>query len=176
MGSIVPAITQTVGLINTVNSAFNAVGNLRSNVSDSSDSAAEAARRQMIAEQNQALLQLQHQQALSEQQRAESTALEKQKIALEAAQSEEQRQAALRRAVARQKASFGGSGVSATGGSADAVLLGLFDESADELKQREALDSLRTTALDLDTAQTKSVNVLQATQLAERNKLQRLFS
>ncbi|MCD8566477.1 MAG: transporter [Alphaproteobacteria bacterium] len=176
MGSIVPAITQTVGLINTVNSAFSAVNNLRGNVQDTSGSAEDAARQQMIAEQNQALIQLQQRQALDEQQQADSTALEKQKIALEASQAEEQRQAALRRAVARQKAAFGGSGVSSTGGSADAVLLGLFDESESDLKQREALDNLRTTALDLDTAQTKSVNVLQATQLAERSKLQRLFS
>lgn len=176
MGAIVPAITSTVGLINTVNSAFNAVSNLRGNVQDASGNAAELAQRQMIAEQNQALLQLQQRQALEERQRAETAMLEKQKIALDAQQAERQRQSALRRAVARQKAAFGGSGISSVGGSAEAVLLGLFDESEDELRQRETLDNLRHTALDLETAQAKSVNVLQATQLAERNKLQRLYS
>lgn len=176
MGGIVPAITSAVGLINTVNSAFGAVNNLRSNVQDTSGAAAEKARQKALAEQNQALVQLQQRQALEEQQGAQASALEKQKIALDAAQSEEQRQAALRRAVARQKAAFGGSGISPAGGSADAVLLGLFDESDDELKRREQLDSLKTKALDLDTSQTRSVNVLQSTQLAERNKLQRLYS
>jgi hypothetical protein len=176
MGGIVPAITSTVGLINTVNSAFSAVSNLRGNVQDTSNAAADAARQQMIAEQNQALIQLQQRQALDEQQGVQAAALEKQKIALDSAQAEEQRQAALRRAVARQKAAFGSSGISPSGGSADAVLLGLFDESEDELKRREQLDSLKTTALDLDTSQTRSVNVLQSTQMAERNKLQRLYS
>lgn len=173
MGAIVPAITSTVGLINTVNSAFNAVGNLRSNVSDVSY---DSARQQMIAEQNQALIQLQQRQALDQEQQAQASALEKQKIALDAQTAEAQRQSALRRAVARQRASFGGSGITSSGGSADAVLLGLFDESEDELRQREALDNLRSSALDLETAQAKSVNVLQATQLSERNKLQRLYS
>ncbi|MCD8498050.1 MAG: transporter [Alphaproteobacteria bacterium] len=176
MGAIVPAITSTVGLINTVNSAFNAVSNLRSNVQDTSNNAADLARQQMIAEQNQALIQLQQRQSLDEQQRAEASALEKQKLALDASQAEEKRQAALRRAVARQKAAFGGGGIASSGGSADAVLLGLFDESEEELQQREALDNLRNTALDLEGVQAKSVNVLQATQLAERNKLQRLYS
>src|SRR5690554_3826000 len=111
MGAIVPAITSTVGLINTVNSAFNAVSNLRSNVQDTSNNAADLARQQMIAEQNQALIQLQQRQSLDEQQRAEASALEKQKLALDASQAEEKRQAALRRAVARQKAAFGGGGI-----------------------------------------------------------------
>ncbi|HRQ60224.1 MAG TPA: transporter, partial [Alphaproteobacteria bacterium] len=74
--------------------------------------------------------------------------------------------------VARQRAAYGGSGISSSGGSAEAVLLGLFDESEDDLRRREQLDGLRNTAIDLDTSQTRAVNVLQATQLAEKNKLQ----
>lgn len=177
MGAIVPAITSTLGLVNTVNSAFNAVNYLRGNVQDlGSNNAADQARARAIAEQNQSLIQLQQRQALDESQKAQQTALEKQKLALDAAQNEEQRQAALRRAVSRQRAAYGSSGTGSTGGSAQAVLLGLFDETEDDLKARESLDTLRNTALDLDVSQNKSVNVLQATQLAERNKLQRLYS
>lgn len=177
MGAIVPAITSTLGLVNTVNSAFNAVSSLRSNVQGAGgNSASDQAYRQLVAEQNQSLKQLQERQALEQQQKAEGAALEKQKLALDASKTEVERQAALRRAVARQRAVYGGSGISSSGGSADAVLLGLFDESEDDLMRREQMDNLRSTALDLDSAQTRAVNVLQATQLAERNKLQRLYS
>lgn len=171
MGSIVPTLTQAVGALNTVNSAFSAVNSLKNNAGYGDDGAV----RQLMAEQDLALKQLQQRQAQGETQAAQDITLQKQQLALESAQAEEKRQAALRRAVARQRASFGGSGISSTGGSADAVLLGLFDESEEELQNREALDNLRNRALDQDLQQTKSVNVLQATQLAARSNLQRLF-
>ena len=53
------------------------------------------------------------------------------------------------RAVARQRANFGSSGISSDSGSGQAVLLGLFDETEDELARREQLDNLRNRALDL---------------------------
>ncbi len=121
-----------------------------------------------------ALKQLQAQQNLNQQQLAEQTALERERIALQSSQDEESRRAALRRAVARQKAQFGASGIT-SGGSSDAVLLGLFNETDDELQRRNQLDTLRNAALDLDIAQQRSVNILQATQLQEKQKLGRLF-
>ncbi len=60
-------------------------------------------------------------------------------------------------------------------GSAQAVLLGLFDESEDERTKREELDSLRLTALDQNIGQSRALNVLQRTQLAERQRLMRQF-
>ncbi len=123
-----------------------------------------------------ALQQLQQQQALQQQQLAQDNALTRQQIALEAAQDEEDRRAALKRAVARQRANFGSQGISqSNAGSAQAVLLGLANETEEELAQREALDNLRSTALDLNESQTRSLNVLQATQLAQRNNVTSLY-
>lgn len=121
--------------------------------------------------QEQALKQLQAQQNLQYQVAQENAALEKQQIALEAQNSEEERKRALRRAVARQKTIFGSSGIGGQGGSSQAVLLGLMNESDEERQQREALDTLKTAAIDSDLAQQKRLNVLQRTQLQEKNKL-----
>ncbi|MCB1782379.1 MAG: hypothetical protein KDI13_00135 [Alphaproteobacteria bacterium] len=136
----------------------------------------ELSRRQTQASQDLALKQLQAQQTLQERQLAAQNALEKEKIATQAAQSEADRKSALRRAVARQRANFGAQGVGSGAGSSQAVLLGLFDESDAEKQKREQLDALRTTALDQDLAQNKAQNVLQRTQLAQRNSLDDLSS
>lgn len=120
------------------------------------------------------LKQLRERQQLSQQQYEQNAALQREQINLNATQNEEERRAALRRAVARQRAQFGASGVG-NGGSTDAVLLGFSEESADELTQRTQLDNLRNRALDSDLSQQRSMNLLQATQLAERQNLNRLF-
>lgn len=131
--------------------------------------------KQMRAEQDLALSQLQAQQKLQAEQLAAQTALDKQKIATDAAAAEQDRRNALKRAVARQRASFGAQGVS-SGGSSSAVLLGLFDESEDERKDREVLDTLKTAALDQQISQNESLNLLQQQQLREKQKLTRLYS
>ncbi len=124
--------------------------------------------------QDQALEQLQERQALQQQQQAQDAALQKQQIALSAAQNEEERKAALKRAVARQRASFGSQGVGSGAGSSQAVLLGMFEETEDELSRREELDNLRLNAVDLNVSQSNALNVLQRTQLQERNNLNNL--
>lgn len=124
--------------------------------------------------QDQALEQLQERQALQQQQRAQDAALQKQQIALSASQDEEKRKAALKRAVARQRASFGSQGVGSGAGSSQAVLLGMFEETEDELSRREELDNLRLNAVDLNVNQSNALNVLQRTQLQERNNLNNL--
>jgi hypothetical protein len=73
--------------------------------------------------------------------------------------------------VARQRANFGAQGVSAGGGSAQAVLLGLFEESEEERARRERLDGLRVRVLEDDLAGRRASNVLQRTQLQERAKV-----
>lgn len=129
------------------------------------------ARGQAEDRRDQSLKQLQEQQRLQQEQAAQDAALQRQQIATNTAQSEEERRAALRRAVARQRANFGSQGVSSAGGSSQAVLLGLFDESEDEARRREELDQLRLTGIDQGLTQRSSLNVLQRTQLAERNNL-----
>ncbi|MCB1592224.1 MAG: transporter [Alphaproteobacteria bacterium] len=120
-----------------------------------------------------ALDQLKRQQNLQQKQLEERAALERQQIALNTQQAEEQRKQALRRAVSRQRASFGSQGVGSASGSSQAVLLGLFDESDEERLRREELDALRSTALDQNISQSRALNVLQRTQLAERQRLAR---
>lgn len=155
-GGLIPTLTSVV-------STFRAAENVFGSLNPRSDD-------------NLALSQLQERQRLAQQQSGQDANLDRERIALQNSQNEETRRAALRRAVARQRAQFGSSGIaSGTGGSADAVLLGLFDETEDELTRRNQLDNLRNRALDLNLNQQRSVNVLQATQLSERQNLGRLF-
>lgn len=118
-----------------------------------------------------ALAQLQEKQELGEQQATQQAALERQQIAVAAQANEEERRAALKRAVARQKSLFGASGAAQGTGSSQAVLLGLYNETEDELAQREKLDALRMNALDQNLAQQRSINVLQYEQLRQRQNL-----
>lgn len=177
MGSINPlsSIIQPLTAFNS--SLSSALGPLNqatallqgANLVDNSDDA----RRQQIRQQDQlALQQLKQQQRLSEQQNAQNAQLERQIMQEETRQANEARQSSLRRAVARQRAEFGGSGISSSSGSAQAVLLGLFEESDEEREERERLDNLRSSALDQSASQLQSRNVLEATQAAQRNQLQ----
>lgn len=123
-----------------------------------------------------ALEQLQQRQALQERQAIENANQTRSEIAEAAKIDAEKRRSALKRAVARQRASFGGSGISSSGGSSEAVLLGFFDETQDELDQRQRLDSLRSNALDLGVAQQQSLNLLQREQLRQSQKMNDLAS
>ena len=160
MGAITPitsGLNSVVGTLNTLNQTVGLVQTLAGN----------SPARQS---QDLALRQLQERQRLEQANLSQRNALERERIAAQAEQSEQDRQRALRRAVARQRASFGSQGVSQSGGSSEAVLLGLVDESEEELNNREALDNLRTRALDLNQSQASSVNLLQATQHQQRQE------
>ena len=126
---------------------------------------------------NQALEQLQERQAVQESQAAADAQLRQQSLALDASEEEKGRKSALRRAVASQRANFGSSGIaSGGGGSSEAVLLGLVEESQEDEKYSDKLNALKSAAIDQDLAQNKTLNVLQRTQLQERNNLSRLYS
>ena len=122
-------------------------------------------------QQQQALRELQQKQDLDMRARQENAELEREKIELDTQDAERRRRDALKRAVARQRASFGSAGVGSGAGSSQAVLLGLFEESDAERAEREKLDNLRVRAQETDLAQTQRLNVLQRTQLQERNKI-----
>lgn len=161
MGAITPiatGLTSIAGTLGTVNQIVNTAQALGGN------SSAER-------EQELALRQLQQRQALSASQNANAAALDRQKFAADALNAEEDRKRALRRAVARQRANFGGQGISSNNSSAQAILLGLFDESEEELNQRTRLDTIRSASIDQDLSNQSSLNVLQRTQLQERQKL-----
>lgn len=106
----------------------------------------------------------------------EQAALQKEQLRLSSEQAESTRRAALRRAMARQRATYGASGIDSGSGSAQAVLLGMFDENEEELQQRNALDALKTAAIDQGVSQKQRINTLQLTQLKERDRLKNVGS
>ena len=166
MGAITPIVGTLTTLATAATAVSQAANTFQSLVGNGPDDRAD----------DLALRQLQERQALQQTQLQQDNALQREQIAFQAAQDEEERRAALRRAVSRQSATFGARGISQdSGGSAQAVLLGLFDETEDELANREALDNLRNRALTLDETQSRSLNLLQATQLSQRQNLNNLF-
>ncbi|MGH1403624.1 MAG: hypothetical protein ACRBDL_05225 [Alphaproteobacteria bacterium] len=123
------------------------------------------------AQSSQSLKQLEQQQALEERQLTQDANREKDRIALDASVAEQDRKDALKRSVARQRANFGAQGVGAGGGSSQAVLLGITEESEEEKVQREALDALKVKAVDEQVQQEKELNVLQREQLKEQSQV-----
>lgn len=159
MGGITTGLSAALPSLGTTLSAANALsGFIKPRVND-----------------NLALKQLQDKQAESLRQTQEDNALSKAEIQVNAQDAERKRQDSLKRAVARQRTQFGSQGISTTGGSSQAILLGLFDESEDDRLQRDRLDGIRTSALDQNVAQQGRLNLLQSSQLAEKQRISRLF-
>lgn len=90
------------------------------------------------------------------------------------AAEEQRRVEALRRAMAKHRASFGARGVTAAGGSGEAILLGLVGESDRERQTAIAADRLQTQALQQRVSDLNRRNLLEQSQLAERHRIQRL--
>lgn len=170
MGATVSTLT---GLAGTLSSAVGAVNSIGSTLGITEARAEEQRRDELRAQQDLALAQLQAEQKLGTRQAQSDAALDREKIALDAQSAEDERRKALKRAVARQRASFGSSGVGSAGGSSEAVLLGLFEESEDEKQKRENLDNLKRSAIDQDLQNRTATNTLRRTQLVEKQRLQR---
>ncbi len=115
--------------------------------------------------------QMQQTQALQQAQAQQDVALTRQQNALDAQETERTRRQALKRAVARQNALYGAQGISTNDGSAEAVLLGLFSESEEEQAQRSKSDQLREAALQQSLSNQSQLNLLQQTQLQERQRI-----
>lgn len=166
MGSILPIATTAIQAFQTVGQAAAAIAPVAGVVARgayflSADNASQRVDARQLAQSQQ----------LQEQLAVEKAALEKQELSVKAGEVEKARREALKRAVARQRANFGSSGVSVNGGSSEAVLLGLFDESETDKAARERLDTLKVTAIDQSLNQQKRVNTLQRAQLQQTQKL-----
>jgi hypothetical protein len=167
------------GLAPVISAGTKAVNDIRSLSAESQANAAAIAAAQqaaydMQARQNLAMAQLQAQQQMSETVAAQNAALEQERIMLSAQEAEQARRAALKRAVARQKVSLASQGISAAdNGSTEAILLGMFQESETDRAARTRMDGLRTQAIGADLAQQRALNILQRSQLAERQRLER---
>ena len=141
-----PVLTKAITLVDTVTKVTNAGNDAR-------------AQKQALEQQD---LRLKNAQ--------EDARLQREKIFGDAEEAARKRRDALKRAIAKQRVRFGGQGISSEDGSGEAILLGLFDANQIDEAEAARLDTLRLNALDQDIAQTKRLNVLQATQLAERQK------
>ena len=172
MGALTPVLTGLTTLTTAVSAADKLIGVTRNFAKDPYEGQRQALRSQ----QDLALRQLTAQQDLDAQQATQGAALERQKIATAALTGEQARRAALRRAVARQRAQFGGSGLTGGEGSTEAVLLGLFEESEQDKATSTRLDTLRNAALDQSLNDRQALNVLQWAQLQERHSLARIAS
>ena len=161
MGTLTPVlgtITKTLGAIQTISSAVDTVtGNDRRAIKAQQD----YAMRNLQAQQNQ---------ATAEANRNAET--ERKKIALDAQNAEKRRQDALRRAIAKQNAKRGARGISA-GGSNEALLLGMYNDNQDEQGYADALDQIRYNTIDQNLSDLQSRNILERSQLAERQRLDR---
>jgi len=161
MGTLTPVLgtlTKTLGAVSTLATTV--------------DTLTGGQRRDTRAQQDLALRQLQARQANSESQAQLNAQADRERLALEAQQDEDRRKKALRRAIAKRNASVGASGVSRTG-SNEAVLLGLINDTDDDQQNANALDQLRFNTIDRGVESLQSRNVLERTQLAERQRLQR---
>lgn len=101
--------------------------------------------------------------ALYEQQEKEirnSTAMQKKQLDLEAEKTNTDRRNALKRAMAKQQAVFGGQGIDSTDGSGEAVLLGLLQENEEDKTYRDRLDRLKRQALATETDNKRARNLL----------------
>lgn len=179
MGAITPVLSAITPVLDTLTTAAGTVATAKGAVQTLSNAgrgwggSGADSEKALRAQQDLAMKQLREQQKLSEAQAAEDAAREREKIAADTAAAEDTRRAALRRVVASQRAKFGAQGLAPESGSADAVLLGLFEESDAERARREELDTLRRAAIDSDLTGQRSVNLLQSAQLAQRQSLER---
>ncbi|HYD67600.1 hypothetical protein [Azospirillum sp.] len=92
-------------------------------------------------------------------------------LTAQAEAEERRRRDALRRAMARSRASLGGQGVSAADGSGEAILLGLVNETDTEGKKAARVDQLKRQAIQQEIDNRRRRNLLEQAQLAERQRL-----
>lgn len=93
--------------------------------------------------------------------------LDREKIKQDQASFEDDRRDRLKRAAASQRARFGASGVSMAG-SGSAVLLGLSEQTDEEIDRRASLNRLKQNALDSDSRVNTTRSLLDAASLFER--------
>lgn len=102
--------------------------------------------------------------------------LDKQEIEQQRKADEVARKRALRVSVAQQRARFGASGVDAVDGSGEAVLLGLFEQTQEELDARAERDRLRSRAVDIGRDYSRTRNLLDVTDTIRKANFDTTFT
>ncbi|ACJ00477.1 hypothetical protein [Rhodospirillum centenum] len=172
MAGLTTPVLATLGTVRTVKSAARTLG-----LDGGDDDGDERRRREDdLLDYRQAveLSQLRAAQDLEAETRRTDAERRARQIAVEAQAAETRRQRSLRRAVGRQRAKLGGQGISAADGSGEAILLGLVREAAEEDATARSLDALRLKALDDEARAAYRRNLLDLSELTERQRLQRL--
>ncbi|HEY1097042.1 MAG TPA: hypothetical protein VGF14_07360 [Alphaproteobacteria bacterium] len=101
---------------------------------------------------------------------------QQEQIAIQADKDETARRDALRRAVSRQRAQMGAQGIDSSDGSAEAILLGLTQQSDLEQQQQDQLNSLRSQALQESANSQQRKNLLSLNQSYDDLRLSSLFN
>jgi colicin import membrane protein len=119
--------------------------------------------------------QLSQDQATAGQAQQADIATRRAQIETSAASDEAARLKALRKTVGRTRASLGAGGGGTSDGSGEAVLLGLVADTNQSQQEADATDRLRSQALAQEVTDTQKRNLLERSQLAEKQRLE-LFS
>ena len=182
VSDVLPVVSEAVPVFNAATGYLNKQVSLDATSNRAADSAASrAAARQQAADNLQATQALQMQQL--QQTQAADTASEDASIQtqmdqaqLSANTSEQTRRDALRQAVAKTTVSLAGQGIDPHDGSGEAILLGQIKASDQDKQAADAATKLRMQALSQQAADLNQRNLLEQTQLAERQRLQWLNS
>ncbi|MCW2237896.1 hypothetical protein [Azospirillum canadense] len=122
--------------------------------------------------QNQAADQLRSNQATDMADKQGSAPAQLAQINANAAAEERRRVDALRRTMARTRATLGASGVSAADGSGEAILLGAVNDSAMERQDAGQIDQIKRQAIQQELDNARRRNLLEQAQLADRQRLE----
>jgi colicin import membrane protein len=163
-------ITSLGGALPLLSQSFSTLGRLEGQIRQYGDGR---------ADDRLALRQLSERNRAEEAIAAQKTEREQALINAQSSDDERRRTAALKRAVARQRAAYGGAGVeSSEDGSGKAVLLGFFNESQQDQAAQDSVYNVRRQILNDNLSSIKQRNLLEESQLAERNRKKRrgLFS
>jgi hypothetical protein len=96
----------------------------------------------------------------NEQDVSDKAALDAQELQLQNQKAAQDRQNTLQRAVATQKAAFGGQGIDTTDGSGQAAILGLFKNSSDDKTYQDNLNNLKLQGINENLMATRRKNLL----------------
>lgn len=166
LSSAVSSLSNVASVVGTVSSLANNVNALSGNLGRQQE-------KDLAAQQSLALAQLKSKQDADLNAQAASVALQKQQLAAQAQSDSDSRTLTLQRAVARQRAAFGEDGVSPADGSGQAVLLGLYDNAATDAADSGQITTLKNAALDQGLSDARSANMLELTQVRQKQNLQR---
>lgn len=154
LGGALPLVTKTISSVNSIDSLVNGHKN------------AERQKNLAIAQQNE---RHRFEEKISAQKALLDTSI------LNASQNDEdrRRQSALKRAAARMRAQYGGSGLDRGGdtGSGEAVLFGLFNENEQDQLTSDNIYNLRRRIIDDNTQNIRTRNLLDESQFFARKKV-----